>query len=87
MYTTQQFEEAVIKKGYELEHICYTPQMKVDYAFGFVYQNKKRTKVHWDNRGFANKANGGAPLSEFNLFSISCIDQAIEHANHANGAE
>lgn len=84
MYTTNKFEQAILQKGYELEHIYYNPQQTVLQAVGYVVKNNQRIKMRWNYLGRAFRSAG--PYPEFDLFSICCLDEAIDHVNDANGS-
>ncbi|MDR2915589.1 MAG: hypothetical protein LBV74_12280 [Tannerella sp.] len=66
MYTTKEFEQATVQKGYELERISYTTHMTVRFASGFVFTDQGKKTVYWDYSGRA--FNGDKFTPEYDLF-------------------
>ena len=66
MYTTKQFEDAAIQRGFELDHIILNEHQLIKHASGFVFREKRKVKVRWNNQGVALTSTGLCP--EFNLF-------------------
>jgi hypothetical protein len=66
MYTTKEFEDAAIRKGFELDHIILTSGRLIRQAAGYVLKDGRKRKMRWDHRGIAICSTGLCP--EFNLF-------------------
>lgn len=65
MYTTNEFEQTAIQKGYEIERIYYSPKRIVLQATGYVVKDNRRLKINWNYLGKAFRSNGLCP--EFDL--------------------
>ena len=65
MYTTKEFEQAVERQGYELEHVYYTTRKTLFQAKGFVVKNNVRIMIRWNFMGKAFRSRGMCP--EFDL--------------------
>ena len=66
MYTTEDFENAAIRQGFELDHIILNNNRAIKHASGYVLKGKRKIKVRWTNEGVALTSTG--VCSEFNLF-------------------
>jgi hypothetical protein len=87
MYTTKEIEQAVMRKGYELERIYYNKDRRVRKAIGFVFEKGRTYSVLWDGNGKVLRAtclNSGFDLP----VSSCCLDEEIDRINelHENGA-
>jgi hypothetical protein len=65
MYTTKEFERAVNRQGYELEHVYYTERQTLLKACGYAVKAGRKIRIKWDARGKAFLSRGLS--SEFDL--------------------